>query len=192
VPPRRPDGRAETANRARSAGADNRLDRVRDAAQIGARADRLRTVEREHPDWGHTFREHVQVTGQQLAQRARSGINARGRPGPTPVHATRWQSAEAMVIAADGLRNSAEFRRSKAEAIARGVPQFNVRRPLSDVFGPEWRSDVYGRSRESGGAQPSRWQPDSNAFAIWRRQNDGRWHLYTCYPEPENYGPAGR
>jgi hypothetical protein len=191
-PPRpRPDDHPAAASRARSADQAGRLDRVRDAAQIRARVDRLRTMEQDHPDWGHTYREHVQATDEQLALRAKSGINARGRPGRVPEHATRWQSAESMAIAADGLRNSAEFRRSQDAAVAGGDPQFTVRRPLADVLGPGWRSDVYGRSRASGGTQPSRWRPDGNACAVWRRQDDGRWHLYTCYPEPTNHGLLG-
>lgn len=181
--------------RDRDGGRDrHRLDRVRDADQIRARADRLRTVEREHPDWGHTNREHVRATDEQLALRAKCGINARGRPGPAPQHATRWQSDEAMVIAEDRLRNSAEFRRKQQDAAsARGrTPQITVRRPLAEVLGPGWRSDVYGRSHASGGAQPSRWRSDSTALAVWRLRDDGQWHLYTCYPEPKPYGSVRR
>lgn len=170
----------------------DRLDRVRDAAQIRARVDRLRTIEREHPNWGHTFREHVLVTDPQLEERVKTGVNARGQHGPMIRHATRWQSAEAMVTAVDRLRNSDEFHRGKANAEARQVPQFEVRRPLSEVLGPEWRGDVYGQSRAPDGTRPCRWRSDSAAFALWRRQSDGRWHLYTCYPEPEKKGPAGR
>jgi len=170
-----------------------RLDRVRDAALVRARADKLRAVELAHADrdWGHSFREHVWPRDDVLARRARTGVNARGQQQGRPPHATRWQSDAAMVIAVDGLRNSADYRINKSNAIARGETQFPVRRPLSEVLGPGWRNDVYGRSMESDGRRPSRWHRDSNAFALWRLQDDGNWHLYTCYPEPDNYRPAG-
>lgn len=177
-PDRQPPGPARVQER------DAFLDRVRDYDRIQQLAGRLHALEQEHPDWAHTFREHVSVTDAQLVTRAATGVNARGlRELRPPEHATRWQSQDAMVLAADRLRRSAEFRDRQAYAERTGQVRIRTDHPLAAVLGPGWRSDVYGRSRESAGAAPSRWRPDSQAVAIWQKQEDGRWHLYTCYPE---------
>lgn len=167
-----------------------RLDRITDAAEIRHRAELSRQRELIHPGWGHTFREHVEATDQELQRRAATGINARNhREDFIPEHATRWQSDAACVIAADRLWRAPEARQARNEIDAKiraGQPArqgFAVRAPLSQILGPGWRDDVYGRSRESHGRQPSRWRADSQGVAIFRRQAGGRWHLYTCYPQ---------
>jgi hypothetical protein len=186
-PPPRAGEPAREADRTRES---RPLDRIRDAAEIRQRAGLTRQRERIHPGWGHTFREHVDVTDKELQRRAATGINARGhRNDFIPEHATRWQSDAACVIAADGLWHTPEARQARNEIDAKirtGKPTrlgFPARAPLSQVLGPNWRQDVYGRSSESHGRQPSQWRPDSQAVAIFRKQADGRWHLYTCYPE---------
>jgi len=181
------DEPARRADRTRDPG---HLDRLRNAAEIRHRADLSRQREQVNPGWGHTFREHVDVTDQELQRRAAAGINARGRPQDfIPEHATRWQSDAACVIAADGLWRTPEAQRARNEIEAKiqaGQPArlgFSARAPLSQVLGPDWRDDVYGRSRVSHGRQPSEWRADSQAVGIFRKQADGRWHLYTCYPQ---------
>jgi hypothetical protein len=166
------------------------LDRIRDAAEIRHRAGLSRQKERDHPSWGHAFREHVDVTDQELQRRAATGINARGRPEDfIPEHATRWQSEAACMIAADRIWHTPEARQQRKEIDAKiraGEPTklgFDGRVPLSQALGPGWRDDVYGRSRESHGLKPSQWRTDSQAVAVFRKQADGRWYLYTCYPE---------
>lgn len=166
------------------------LDRDRDAAEIRQRAQVSRLRELTHPQWGHAFREHVDATDEELRRRAATGINARGYlDNFIPEHATRWQSDAACVIAADGLWNTKEARDAAtgidAKIRARQPTEqgFAVRAPLSRVLGPSWRDDVYGRSRASQGRELSQWRTDSQAVAIFRKQADGRWHLYTCYPE---------
>ena len=166
------------------------LDRVRDAAEIRQRTAASRLRELTRPTWGHAFREHVDASEEELRRRAATGINARGYlDNSIPEHATRWQSDAACVIAADRLWNT-----KRARGTATGIDAkirerkpteqgFAVRAPLSQVLGPNWRDDVYGRSRESQGRQLSQWRTDSQAVAIFRKQADGRWHLYTCYPE---------
>lgn len=164
-----------------------RLNPVRDRDRIQQLAARLQAMERDHPAWGHTFREHVNVTDEQLTRRAVTGINARGdQDWLAPRHATRWQSKEAMAVAAYRLRTSDEYRLRHAAAERDGMTRFRTQRPLADVLGAGWRADVYGRSRESSGRWPSRWHRDSQAVAIWQKQDDGRWHLYTCYPEVDS------
>jgi hypothetical protein len=183
----RADQAARQASRTWESG---QLDRVRDGAEIRQRAALSRQREQVQPSWGHTFREHVDATDQELQRRAATGINARGHPeGFIPEHATRWQSDAACVIAAERLWRTPEAQQARNEIDAKiraGQPTklgFPARAPLSRVLGPDWRDDVYGRSRESYGRQPSQWRTESQAVAIFRKQPDGRWHLYTCYPQ---------
>ena len=182
----RPGDQARRANRTQGPA---RLDRGADAAEIRQRADVSRLRELTRPQWGHAFREHVDATDEELRRRAATGINARGRADDfVPEHATRWQSAAACVISADGLWHTREAQQARKEIdtkMAAGEPTrqgFTVRAPLSQVLGPNWRDDVYGRSRVSQGRELSQWRTDSQAVAIFRKQADGRWHLYNCYP----------
>jgi hypothetical protein len=170
----------------RRAVADRRvaLDRARDEAQIRRIESRWRALENDHPQWSHAFQRHVDVSDQQLARRAATGELPDGSQARVPAHATRWQSADAMVVAAHGLANSDEFRRARADAEASGAPRFTVTRPLREVLGPAWRADVYGRTAASHGAQASRWRDSSVAVCHWQRRSDGRWHPVSCYPEP--------
>lgn len=89
-----------------------------------------------------------------------------------------------MVVAADGLAHTDEYRRKLADAEATGKERFTVTRPLSKVVGPGWRADVYGRTAASGRNRASQWDDDSSAKCIWQRASDGRWHPLTCYPQP--------
>jgi hypothetical protein len=93
-----------------------------------------------------------------------------------------------MGQAYDRLAHSQEYRDARQEAEREGRPQFVVSRPLPDVLGPNWQQHVYGRSHQSQGRQPSQWRSDSEAFAVWRKQADGNWHLLTCFPrvDPDN------
>jgi hypothetical protein len=166
------------------------LDRVRDAAEIRQRAQVSRLRELTHPQWGHTFREHVDATDEELRRRAATGINARGHLDESiPEHATRWQSDAACVISADGLWHTREAQEARKEIDAKMQAReptrqgLAVRAPLSQVLGPNWSDDVYGRSQVSQGCELSQWRTDSQAVAVFRKQADDRWHLYTCYPQ---------
>jgi len=171
------------------------LDRVRDAAEIRRRAELSREKERKHSRWGHAFREHVDATDEQLARRAAAGVNARGQQEDSiPDDATRWQSDAASVITTDRLWRTPEAQQVRNEIdyrIQAGLPtrhSFTVRAPLSKVLGPNWRDDVYGRSKSSHGLQATQWRTDSQAVAVFRKQaDDGRWHLHTCYPQAIPY-----
>lgn len=175
------------------------LDRIRDAAEIRQRAVLSRQKERLHPGWGHAFREHVDVTEQELERRAATGTNARGQHEDfSPEHATRWQSDAACVIAADRIWRTPEAQQARNDIDAQlgaGRPArqgFAGRANLAQVLGPGWREDVYGRSRQSRGRGLSQWHADSQAVAIFRKQADGKWYLYTCYPEVKPLGgPRG-
>lgn len=168
---------------------------LRSPADYRAIANRLRTDEREHPDWCHTYREHLTARDDQLSERARTGRNVREQLGHVqeqqrqpPAHATRWQDEESLGRAVDQLRNSRDFhtKLQEKEEYLRTHPgnsaRFTVESRLWDVLGPDWRQHVSGRSHESGGRQPSQWRSDSEAVATWVHRPDGRWYLLTCYP----------
>ena len=145
--------------------------------------DRLRALERDHPDWAHTMREHVDVTDQQLERRARNGTNARGQERSIPLHATRWRNDMACARAEQAVWRSPEVQQRRRAAEAEGGLEIVGLMPLSAALGPGWRSDVYGRSHVSTGTRDSRWPPASRVKAVWRRRPDGEWCLYTCYPQ---------
>ena len=182
----RRSGQDRRQDRDRRNVADRRvaLDRVRDEARIKQLENQWRTMERAHPQWSHAFQRHVDITHERLARRAATGELPDGKHGDVPANATRWQSADAMVVAAHGLANSDEFRRKLASAETNGTLRFTVTRPLPDVLGPAWRADVYGRTAASGGIRASQWNADSVAVCTWQRRTDGRWHPLTCYPQP--------
>lgn len=160
------------------------LDQVRDQARIRQLEGRWRAMEQEHPRWSHAFGRHVDITESQLAKRAATGELPDGDVQAVPRNATKWRSADAMVVAADGLARSDEYKRRRAFAEANGEDRFEVTRPLPQVLGPGWRAHVQGRTAASGGAQASQWNDDSFAVGRWRRQSDGQWHPVTCYPQP--------
>jgi hypothetical protein len=160
------------------------LDRVRDQAKIRQLANQWRTMEEAHPAWSHAFGRHRDISEEQLATRAATGELPNGEKKAIPRHATKWRSDGAMVVAADGLARSDDYRKARAYAEASGQDRFKVVRPLAEVLGPGWRTDVYGRSAASGGTLASQWTDDSTAVGRWRRQSDGRWHPVTCFPEP--------
>ena len=160
------------------------LDRTRDQARISQLENRWRALEQEHPDWSHAFERHVDISEEQLARRAETGELPNGKAGDIPRHATRWRSADAMVVAADGAAHSDEYQRKRAKAEANGETRFTVTRPLPEVLGPGWRADVQGRTAAPHGVQSTQWNDDSTVKTIWQRRSDGRWHPVTCYPQP--------
>lgn len=171
---------------------DRRRDLGMDSAEVKRRAERLRTMEAAHPQWSHTCAEHIDATDADLQRRAATGVNARGHSEAfIPENATRWQSEAACVTAADRLWRTPHAQQQRAEIereaqAGRPVKQsFTERQTLSQALGPGWRDDVYGRSRASHGFQPSQWHDNSHVVAVYRRQSDGNWHLYTCYPNPD-------
>lgn len=159
-------------------------DQVLDQAKVKQLEARWRTMEQEHPRWSHAFERHVDISDQQLAKRAATGELPNGDVEDPPRNATKWRSADAMVVATDGLARSDEYQRKLKSAEATGEKGFTVTRPLPEVLGPGWRAHVYGRTAASQGAQACPWNDDSTAKGVWVRQSDGRWHPLTCYPQP--------
>lgn len=181
----RRSGQERRQERDRSGGQERRaLDRVRDQAKISQLEHRWRTLEQAHPEWSHAFERHVDITEEQIIRRADTGELPNGTKEDVPRNATRWRSADAMVVAADGVAHSDEYKRKRAEAEANGEKRFPVTRPLREVLGPNWRADVQGRTAASHGAQATQWDDDSTVRTIWHRRSDGRWHPVTCFPQP--------
>ncbi len=168
------------------------LDRGRDADKIKRIAQLERKKELQHATWGHAFAEHVDASDTDLETRAATGVNARGHyEGFIPENATRWKSDAACVVARDRLWSLPEAQHQRLnieEKLQKGQPtkqSFAVRAPLSQVLGPQWHNDVYGRTRASGGKADTQWDSDrANAVAVFRRQSNGDWYLHTCYPDP--------
>ncbi|WP_300608303.1 hypothetical protein [Trebonia sp.] len=184
---RRDNDQCQAADRAQH----RPLDRVADAAEISRRAELSRQKERTDSRLGHAFTEHVDASDEQLRRRAKEGVNTRGHDeGFIPENVTRWQSDAASVITADRLWRTPQAQQVRGDIEAKlraGQParqSLTVRAPLSQVLGPNWRHDVYGRSRASHGRQLTAWGDDGQAVAVYRRHSDGRWYLHTCYPDP--------
>jgi hypothetical protein len=180
------------ADRDRDRGRGRDRDVDRDAAYIKRHADQTRKRENEHATWGHTFAEHVDATDVELQRRAATGVNARGHDeGFCPKNATRWQSDAACVRATGALWSQPEAQQQRREIDAKvqaGQPvkqSIEVRGRLDQVLGPRWQNDVYGRSHSSGGKAASQWSADAHAVAVFRRQPNGTWYVYTCYPNPD-------
>lgn len=126
----------------------------------------------------------MNISDRDLAERADDWRRSAKYPDEVPRDATKWRSADAMVVAAHGLAQSDDFKRKLASAEAAGIERFPVTKPLAEVLGPGWRADVYGRTTASHGNQASRWNDQSFVRGVWQRQSDGRWHLLTCFPQP--------
>jgi hypothetical protein len=168
------------------------LDRGADAAEISRRAALSRQKELADGKLGHAFTEHVDASDAQLRRRAQTGTNARGHhEGYIPENATRWQSDAACVVTADRLWRTPQAQQARGDIEAKlragqpVKPAVTVRAPLSQVLGPGWRDDVYGRSRASQGRQATQWGNDGHAVAVYRYNHaNSRWYLHTCYPDP--------
>lgn len=154
---------------------------------------------------GHGPQRHEgQVTEQQLTDRVQkkldpeTGIrhdkyrkNADGTPANHRCgdHATKINSPESYVAADDHLRNSADF---KAKAAA-GEDRIPAEAKLEDVYGPDYRDHVSGKSRKDPSQQ---WSPtsepapvdtdftDGTVKAFYKKQPDGSYSMVTMFPEP--------
>ncbi|GAB3171921.1 hypothetical protein FHX75_1596 [Micromonospora palomenae] len=161
-----------------------------DRARYESRARSMRADELRNG--GHTFREHVDVGPADTERRVRTGINARGVASlRIPEHATRWTSDRAVARAAEQVWRSPEAQRAVAEQNrARphgGSPTtmgFTARISLPEALGPNWRSMVAGHSRSPDGIRTARFTDRSEAVAVWRMNDEGKWYLRTCYPYP--------
>jgi hypothetical protein len=178
---RRDDGRNRSDLPERSRLEDERLRQ---------RAELQRQREKREKDSGHTFAEHVDASNADLRRRAATGVNARGQQEERPVDASRWRTDEACMRSAETLWRTPEARTRKAQAeadVRNGARTtedvvVSARRPLPEVLGSDWRNEVIGYSRASGGQEQIRFTAQSQARAVWRMRPDGRWYLYTCYP----------
>lgn len=162
------------------------LDRVRDQGRIRQLESRWRAYEQAHPESSHAFARHVDITDPQLATRAAIGQLPNGQVKSRPPHATKWRSADAMVVANDAVAHSDEYKQERARMEATGQIRLEVRKPLSEVLGRNWRADVYGLTAASGGTQASQWNDDAVVVSRWERGTDGRWHPITCFPQPDD------
>ncbi|HEY1175526.1 MAG TPA: hypothetical protein VGF17_05165, partial [Phytomonospora sp.] len=147
---------------------------------------------------GHARRRHGgNVSQGQLGDRATAGKDPAngsgvdwetGRPHSPVRNATAFTSDAALVFAEAAAWNSAEGRAAIAEADATGAARAEVLLPAADVFGPDFRAHVHGRTRIGSrsspqGVAPTEFPDDTRIVAVYRRDAvDAPWVAYTCYP----------
>lgn len=155
---------------------------------------------------GHGPQRHSShITEQQLEDRAVKGFDPvtgtthdaynkfpDGTPKPHGYSkdATKIVSDEAYVNAETYVRNSQGFNDLVAEADRVGGDEVTVKSiKLEDVFGVNYTEDVFGKTRIGSKSNPSGVAntdfTDGTITAIYRKESNGKWNLYTMYPDPK-------
>ena len=163
------------------------LDRERDQGRIRQFESRWRAYEQAHPESSHAFARHVDITYPQLATRAATGQLPNGQVKSRAPHATKWRSADAMVVANDAVAHSDEYKQKRARMEATGQTRLEVRKPLSEVLGRKLAGErlwAHRRLRWDPGESVERRQ--HRGVPVGARQRDGRWHPITCFPKPDD------
>jgi hypothetical protein len=100
-------------------------------------------------------------------------------------HATKVNSEESYVKAESHSRNSDVFR----EKAANGEPSIKVETPLEEIYGPNYKTHVSGRTRTT--PWPDTSTPtiptdftDGKMIAIYRQADNSSYNLVTMYPNP--------
>jgi hypothetical protein len=178
---------------------------ARKAEEAAAAAEKEAAIKKKMADLkneGHGPQRHEgDVTDQQLDRRARlkedpeTGTrqdaykkNADGTPKNHSCgdSATRINSEESYVKGEEYSRNSQSFK----DQAAANEPTIAVETPLEDVYGPDYKNEVAGRTRSA--PWPNTTAPttptdftDGTLVSVYRRQADGTYKLLTMYPEPK-------
>lgn len=148
---------------------------------------------------GHARRRHGGgVTEEQLKERAEEGKDPAngsgmdwetGRPHTPVRNATAFTSDASLVFAEAAVWNSREGRAAIAEAEAAGLPRAEVIVRAADVFGPDFRRHVHGRTRIGSARNPQGvastvFTDDTRIVTVYRRDDaNSPWAAYTCYPQ---------
>ena len=156
---------------------------------------------------GHGPARHgAHITEQQLKDRAMYSIDPvtgtttdayrklpNGSPAPhAPTrHATKIKTERGYVQGEDYMRNSQQYKDELARAAREGDTQLMPQGvPLKDIYGPNYRLEVDGITREGSANYPTGSKPtdltDGTMKAIYRADGSGGWRLHTMYPEPKN------
>lgn len=145
---------------------------------------------------GHGIQRHgPEVTEQQLIERAVEGKDpmtgtavdgVHGGEHGYAVHATKVNSVEAYVFAEDAARNSQMFTDAVGAAT---VPRIEVRIPLKELYGDDFREFVTGISRFGTKKNPegygyTRFSDDAYMAVRYQQDSSGNWVFNTMFPQP--------
>ncbi len=179
------------------------------ALGLGAVASRRAKINNRYNEIGqngHAVQRHGKaITEQQLSDRAMykkdpvTGTtndaynrNPDGTPKPHKAgkNATKFNNKESLVKAEDHIKNSQEYNDALADAAANNRESFVVKdTKLEDVYGPNYRNRVSGRTRTGSANNPTGTTPtdftDGTIKAVYKKDANGVWHLETMYPEPK-------
>lgn len=102
-------------------------------------------------------------------------------------HATKVKSSEAYVYAEDYARNSQYFSDAVAAAT---TPRIEVKVPLSELYGNDFRDVVTGVSRYGGKNSPqghgyTRFSDDAYMAVRYKQDSTGNWVFNTMFPQPQ-------
>ena len=148
---------------------------------------------------GHGPQRHEgQITDQQLEDRAVSGIDPvsgtttdafTGQPHKYGRHATKINSPEAFVQAEQELASSAAFANEAAAAEAAGDDWAVAEMPLEEIYGPDYKDQVSGKTRLGSKNNPTGAEntdfTDGTMKGVYKKSDTGDWNLHSMYPEPK-------
>ncbi|MGC4095114.1 MAG: RHS repeat-associated core domain-containing protein [Polyangiaceae bacterium] len=171
-----------------------------ESARQQAVEDRMAELEQE----GHGPQRHgPEVTEQQLKDRAQHGVDPMtgtttdGETGGTHMSAktaSKVNRADDYVSAEQDMRNSPEFEAARKQAEADGNRKFELRKPLEEVYGPDYESKVSGFTRNGPKTPPGTaptTPPSPADFTggdmVLRavQKPDGTWVTKTMYPDTQ-------
>lgn len=155
---------------------------------------------------GHAVQRHGEgITERQLDDRAMYGkdpitgttndafkkdVNGNPLPHKSGKDATKFDSKEALVKAADYVKNSQEYKDALEAAEKAGDDFFVVKNSkLEDVFGANYKDQVFGKTRVGSKNNPTGTVEtdfsDGTIKAVYIKDSNGKWNLETMYPEPK-------
>lgn len=153
---------------------------------------------------GHGPQRHgPAVTEQQLDDRAIRGFDPvtgtqydayNTTPNGSPaIHktgktASKVLSEENYVKAENYIKNSQDFNNAVASADATSDPNAVIKVKLEDIYGPNYRNDVFGKTRvgpKNTGTSVETDFTDGTMKAVYTKTTTGEWNLKTMYPEPK-------
>lgn len=135
----------------------------------------------------HAIEYHLNAPDELLTRRLRekSTTSADGR-----TDATTFTDPAALVMAegkAWRTRTATEKvneRSAERQNTTPLPPVRQIRIPIEQALGPDWRDHVRGLSkRPDGRIVPTEFPDDTVVYTLWRRDGRGEWQLQTCFPE---------
>jgi hypothetical protein len=155
---------------------------------------------------GHGVQRHgAEVTERQLDARVVEGKdpitgttsdafkkNIDGTPKQHQIgkNATKFTSKESLVKAEEFIKNSQKYKDELKEANLLGGNQIVIKDvKLEDVFGKDYKNQVFGKTRVGSKNNPTGTTPtdftDGTIRAIFEKDAKGNWNLETIFPDPK-------